>query len=53
MRYYRDGFRPGNPDLKDPAPCRRENVVGYRAMPETVDVLIAGAGPAAGDKTFI
>jgi phenol 2-monooxygenase len=46
MRYYRDGFRPGNPDLKDPAPCRRENGVGYRAMPETVDVLIAGTGPA-------
>jgi len=46
MRYYRDGFRPGNPDLKDPAPCRRETGVDYRALPETVDVLIAGTGPA-------
>ncbi|MCS7101867.1 MAG: FAD-dependent monooxygenase, partial [Burkholderiaceae bacterium] len=43
MQYHVNGFRPGDPDVAPPAP-------GIRAagdpLPETVDVLIAGAGPA-------
>lgn len=46
MRYYINGFRPGNPDIKDAISCRREIDVQYRPLPETVDVLIAGCGPA-------
>ncbi|MGH1361856.1 MAG: FAD-dependent monooxygenase [Burkholderiaceae bacterium] len=43
MQYHLNGFRPGDPDVQAPAP-------GYRAagdpLPATVDVLIAGSGPA-------
>ncbi len=46
MKYYVDGFRPGDPDIKDATPCRRETGVAYRPLPEKVDVLIAGTGPA-------
>lgn len=46
MKYYTDGFRPGDPDIKDAAPCRRETGVAYRPLPKKVDVLIAGSGPA-------
>jgi len=46
MKYYVDGFRPGNPDIKDAAPRRRETGVPYRPLPAKVDVLIAGCGPA-------
>ena len=46
MKYYVDGFRPGNPDIKDAAQCRRETAVSYRPLPEKVDVLIVGTGPA-------
>ncbi len=46
MKYYVDGFRPGNPDIKDAALCRREIGVSYRPLPEKVDVLIVGTGPA-------
>ena len=46
MQYYVDGFRPGNPDIKDAAPCRRETGTSFRPLPEQVDVLIAGCGPA-------
>ncbi len=46
MQYYTDGFRPGSPDLKDAAARRRPTVGGYRPLPEQVDVLIAGCGPA-------
>ena len=45
MQFYRDGFRGGNPDVKAPAPNRR-NRGSHDALPEKVDVLIAGAGPA-------
>ena len=45
MQFYVDGFRPGDPDIKDPAPCRRERE-RYRKLPEKVDVLIVGTGPA-------
>ena len=45
MQYYLNGFRGGDPDLRDAAPCRREHGA-FSPLPETVDVLIAGCGPA-------
>jgi phenol 2-monooxygenase len=42
MQYYLDGFRPGDPDIKPPAPDRARPT----GLPEKVDVLIAGCGPA-------
>ncbi len=45
MQYYLDGFRGGDPDVSNAAPGRRDR--GEHApMPEKVDVLIAGCGPA-------
>lgn len=45
MQFYVDGFRGGNPDIKSAAPNRRDR--GPNApLPEKVDVLIAGTGPA-------
>ncbi|MBY6005083.1 FAD-binding monooxygenase [Salipiger bermudensis] len=45
MQYYLNGFRAGDPDLSDAAPCRRE-YDAFAPLPEKVDVLIAGCGPA-------
>jgi phenol 2-monooxygenase len=45
MQYYKDGFRGGNPDIKPAAPNRRNRGVN-EPLPEKVDVLIAGTGPA-------
>lgn len=45
MQYYVNGFRPGDPDVREAAPSRRWPSQ-YRALPERVDVLIAGCGPA-------
>lgn len=45
MQYYKDGFRGGNPDVKPAAPLRRQRGT-HEPLPETVDVLIAGTGPA-------
>jgi phenol 2-monooxygenase len=45
MRYYVDGFRGGDPDLKAAAPNRRDRSP-YAPLPEKVDVLIVGTGPA-------
>jgi phenol 2-monooxygenase len=45
MRYYVDGFRAGNPDVKNAAPCRRDRSP-HAPLPEKVDVLIVGTGPA-------
>ncbi len=45
MQFYRDGFRGGNPDIKQAAPNRR-NRGPHEPLPETVDVLISGTGPA-------
>ena len=42
MQYYLNGFRPGDPDIREPAPGR-ESTAGRTALPETVDVLIAGS----------
>jgi phenol 2-monooxygenase len=43
MQYHLNGFRPGNPEIS-PAAVGREGVQG--PLPETVDVLIVGTGPA-------
>ena len=45
MQFYKHGFRGGNPDLKEAAPNRR-NRGPNEPLPEKVDVLIAGTGPA-------
>lgn len=45
MQFYKDGFRGGNPDIKQAAPNRRNRGVN-EPLPEQVDVLIAGTGPA-------
>ncbi|XDA99115.1 FAD-dependent monooxygenase [Sulfitobacter sp. LCG007] len=43
MQFFLDGFHPGDPDRKPAAPAWRDP---GGALPETVDVLIAGCGPA-------
>ncbi|MEY2874232.1 MAG: 3-(3-hydroxy-phenyl)propionate/3-hydroxycinnamic acid hydroxylase [Pseudomonadota bacterium] len=45
MQFYKDGFRGGNPDVKQAAPHRRNRGV-HEPLPDQVDVLIAGTGPA-------
>ncbi|WP_136442647.1 FAD-dependent monooxygenase [Pacificoceanicola onchidii] len=45
MQFYLDGFRGGDPDVKEAAPNRRERDA-YGRLPQKVDVLIAGTGPA-------
>jgi phenol 2-monooxygenase len=45
MQFYKNGFRGGNPDVKQAAPKRRNHGVN-EPLPEQVDVLIAGTGPA-------
>ena len=45
MQYYMNGFRPGDPDIKDAAPSLRASGP-HRPLPEQVDVLIVGCGPA-------
>lgn len=42
MQYHLNGFRPGDPDIHAAATVR----VRGTPLPETVDVLIAGCGPA-------
>ncbi|MFN0184844.1 MAG: FAD-dependent monooxygenase [Aquabacterium sp.] len=43
MRYHLNGFHPGDPDIQPAAPGHRRP---GDPLPETVDVLIAGSGPA-------
>jgi phenol 2-monooxygenase (NADPH) len=43
MQFHLNGFRPGDPDVHPAAPAWRD---GAGPLPETVDVLIAGCGPA-------
>ena len=43
MQYHRDGFIAGDPDLHPAAPGHRR---AGDPLPQTVDVLIAGSGPA-------
>jgi len=43
MQYHVNGFQPGNPDVHPAAPDHRH---AGDPLPDTVDVLIAGSGPA-------
>lgn len=43
MQFHLDGFRPGDPDVHAPAADLRDR---SGPLPETIDVLIAGCGPA-------
>ncbi len=43
MQYHLNGFRPGDPEVYDAAPGRTDSGA---ELPETVDVLIVGCGPA-------
>ncbi len=45
MQFYKNGFRGGTPDIQEAAP-RRRNRGPHEPLPEQVDVLIAGTGPA-------
>jgi len=45
MQYYLNGFRAGDPDIQDAAPGRAAAASSHD-LPEKVDVLIAGCGPA-------
>lgn len=45
MQFYVDGFRGGDPSIKNAAPRRRDRGP-HAPLPERVDVLIAGCGPA-------
>jgi phenol 2-monooxygenase (NADPH) len=43
MQYHVNGFKPGDPDVSPAAPGHRQ---AGDPLPDTVDVLIAGSGPA-------
>ncbi|HET6864550.1 MAG TPA: FAD-dependent monooxygenase [Solirubrobacteraceae bacterium] len=43
MQFYLNGYKPGDPFLEDPHPSVAQ---GPEALPDTVDVLIVGCGPA-------
>jgi phenol 2-monooxygenase (NADPH) len=43
MQFYLNGYKPGDPLIEDPHPSVAERPVG---LPEDVDVLIVGCGPA-------
>ncbi|MGC4029830.1 MAG: FAD-dependent monooxygenase [Steroidobacteraceae bacterium] len=43
MQFYRDGYRPGDPDLQPASP---QALARSGAIPDEVDVLIVGTGPA-------
>ena len=43
MQFYLDGYKPGDPFFEDPHPSVAERSGG---LPEDVDVLIIGCGPA-------
>ncbi|WNM24411.1 FAD-dependent monooxygenase [Demequina capsici] len=43
MQFYRDGYRPGDPDLKPASPQAKARTAD---IPDEVDVLIVGTGPA-------
>ena len=45
MQFHLDGFKPGNPEISEPA--ERYNLAqSSDALPEEVDILIVGCGPA-------
>lgn len=43
MQFYADGYRPSDPDIRPAAPGRE---AGQGPLPEEVDVLVVGTGPA-------
>jgi phenol 2-monooxygenase len=43
MQFYLDGYRPGDPDIQPAAPGMEARAA---ALPDEVDVLIVGSGPA-------
>ncbi|MGD6749548.1 FAD-dependent monooxygenase [Streptomyces sp. BH105] len=43
MQFHLDGYRPGDPSVKEAHPADRDPEAG---LPETADVLIVGCGPA-------
>jgi len=43
MQFYRDGYRPGNPDIRPASP---RALARTAELPAEVDVLIVGTGPA-------
>src|SRR3954447_22281132 len=43
MQFYLDGYKPGDPDILDAAPGTETRPAG---LPDTVDILIVGTGPA-------
>jgi phenol 2-monooxygenase (NADPH) len=43
VQFYLNGYKPGDPDILDEAPGARNQSPG---LPETVDVLVVGSGPA-------
>ena len=43
MQFYLNGYRPGDPDVHAAAPHAENQTVG---LPDAVDVLIVGSGPA-------
>jgi phenol 2-monooxygenase (NADPH) len=45
MQFYKNGFRGGSPDIMESAPNRRNRGI-HEPLPEKVDVLISGTGPA-------
>ncbi|MEZ5751673.1 MAG: FAD-dependent monooxygenase [Paracoccaceae bacterium] len=46
MQFHRDGFRAGDPDVFAPVPGAPGAHDRSNGLPKTVDVLIAGSGPA-------
>src|ERR671913_36461 len=43
MQFYLNGYTPGDPDLREAAPGAERQSPG---VPDTVDVLVVGSGPA-------
>ena len=43
MQFYLNGYRPGDPDVHAAAPLAENRTAG---LPDAVDVLIVGSGPA-------
>ena len=43
MQFYLNGYAPGDPDIREAAPGIEQRAAG---LPEAVDVLIIGSGPA-------
>ncbi len=44
MQFYLNGYRPGDPDIAEPAPGAEARAAA--GLPDRVDVLVVGSGPA-------